>query len=229
MKTFLNYNCDEGERLLSPQGWVNYLNVVPSLAKEGVADDQVTTERWKHNKTNPLKVATKVFYNKNRVLLQVRPHLDAFHTSRLLVPYIENKLELFCNTPDFFLIGGKPTAKKPITLTDADLNVKLYLCSRSDKRQAIGRPARYPVVCSKIRTFTLAGDTTKFEKDDVFMSELPVRMIVGLLDSHALNGDLEYYPFAFQKFGSVPICRLATERRRRITHGEALKIKRRPP
>ena len=73
------------------------------------------------------------------------------------------------------------------------------------KLKVIGNRARYPVVRSKIRTFAFDFQTTKFEKDDVFVGEIPDRMIVGLLDSRAFNGSLEYYPLAFQKFGLIEI------------------------
>ena len=56
-----------------------------------------------------------------------------------------------------------------------------------------------------IHTVAFPGDTTKFEKDDVFEGRIPDRMIVGLLNSRAFNSDLEYYPFTFQKFGLVEV------------------------
>ena len=66
-------------------------------------------------------------------------------------------------------------------------------------------PARYPVVHSKIHMFAFDGATIKFEKNDVFVGEVPDWMIVGLLDSRAFNGTLNYYPFSFQKFGLIQI------------------------
>ena len=59
-----------------------------------------------------------------------------------------------------------------------------------------------------IHTFAFPLETTKFEKDDVFVGRAPNRMIVGLLDSRAFDGDLEYYQFAFHKFGLTKIRQL---------------------
>ena len=61
LETLLNYMRDEGETLLAPQGWVNYLDVAPSLAMDAVDDDQITAAGWQHNQTNPLKDATAIF------------------------------------------------------------------------------------------------------------------------------------------------------------------------
>ena len=36
-------------------------------------------------------------------------------------------------------------------------------------------------------------------EDNLFLGKVPQRMIVGILDSTAFNGDKEKYPFAFQK------------------------------
>ena len=65
--------------------------------------------------------------------MQVFPHLDAFQTGQLLVPFMEIKLELFCNNPDFFLFGFNSTAKYHVTLMADDLKVKLYSCHVSLK------------------------------------------------------------------------------------------------
>ncbi|XP_068674331.1 uncharacterized protein F54H12.2-like [Montipora foliosa] len=44
---------------------------------------------------------------------------------------------------------------------------------------------------------------TLWMKDNVFLGRLPDRVVVGLLDSKVFNGDLEYYPYAFQDFGAT--------------------------
>ena len=146
---------------------MNYLNVVDYLTKATNDSDIITTDGWQHNESTPLK---KIFYNKNWVILLVRPHLDEFHTDRLLIPRVEITLELFCNRPDIFLFGSKSKAKHSITLTDADLNAKLYLPSVSlnlsvcntlqAKLQAIGRLARYPVVQKQDPIFGASQSST---------------------------------------------------------------------
>ena len=62
-----------------------------------------------------------IFRDKKKVILHVRPHLDAFHTGWL-------NLDFFCNTPEFFLYGGTFTGKT-LSLGDADVNVKFFLCT----------------------------------------------------------------------------------------------------
>ena len=39
----------------------------------------------------------------------------------------------------------------------------------------------------------------------MFKGRIPDRVLIGLLDSKAYSGDLEYYPYAFQSFGATRI------------------------
>ena len=84
------------------------------------------------------------------------------------------------------------------------LNPSVYSALQA-KRKVKEQWANYPVVRSEIRKFSFDGRTIKFMEDNVFVGRVPDWMIVGLLDSRGFNGDLEYYPFAFQKFGVIQI------------------------
>ena len=50
LQTLLNYNRDDGETLLAPQGWVNFLNVWPTLTSGG-GDDISTLVGSRHNES----------------------------------------------------------------------------------------------------------------------------------------------------------------------------------
>ena len=84
------------------------------------------------------------------------------------------------------------------------LNASVYVTLQKE-RQLGKQVVRYPVVRSEIRTFSFDGRTTQWEQDNVFVGRFPDRVIVGLLHSNAFNGDLERYPFAFQKFGVTQV------------------------
>ena len=79
------------------------------------------------------------------------------------------------------------------------MNSNLYK-TLSLKRQA--EPyTEYPAVRGEVRTYTFQGTIDSWEENNIFQGRIPDRMIVGLLDAKAFNGDRNYYPFAFQKFG----------------------------
>ena len=94
-------------------------------------DDIPTTAGWLHDAVQPLKTASRRFRGNQTVTFLIKPHLESFHTGRLLTPGVEMVLELFCNAPDFFTFGTKTSgagAKRIVTLSQEDLKVSLHLC-----------------------------------------------------------------------------------------------------
>ena len=73
LQTLLNYSQDDGETLLAPQGWVNFLNVTPTLAATGVNDDICTTNGYEHDDSHLLKTLTVPFRGNSVVRLIMRP------------------------------------------------------------------------------------------------------------------------------------------------------------
>ena len=215
IETLLNYNRSEGETLLAPQGWKNYVNVVPSLASQGAADDRHTTAGWTTGTNTALKELGGLFKEKSIVTVMIRPHLEAFHTGRVLVPFVELKLEMYFNSPEFFMFGTTSNIKKPVVLSSDNIKGSFHICpltlnpnvyaELALRRSKHERVAAYPTVRSELRSLSFEGNSTKFIEDNVFLGRVPDRLIVGLLDTKAFNGTLNYYPFAFQKFGVTSI------------------------
>ena len=165
--------------------------------------------------TNPLKVLTSKFLEHGWVRLVMKPHFEAFDTETVLVPGIEIKLRITFNSPEFFCFGSRMTDKMYPTLGPNDIQAKFYLCrltlnpttnaALTKQRYNKAMWARYPTVYMDVRTFTFDGESTMFKKTDVFQGGVPDRLMVGSLDSRAYNGNLDHYPFAFQKFGVTRI------------------------
>ena len=101
LQTLLNYSQDDGATLLAPQGWVNFLNVAPTLTSGG-GDDISTLAGYLHNNDNLLKTLTTPFRGNAVVRLIMRPYLPAFHTGNIMVPGVEMNFELHFNSPDFY-------------------------------------------------------------------------------------------------------------------------------
>ena len=60
LQTLLNYSQDDGETLLAPQGWVNFLNVAPTLTSGG-GDDIRKLAGYLYNSSHALKTLTTPF------------------------------------------------------------------------------------------------------------------------------------------------------------------------
>ena len=203
LQTLLNYNQDDGETLLAPQGWVNFLNVWPTLTSCG-EDDISTLVGSRHNETHLLKTLNIPFRGNNVVRLIMRPFLPMFPTGKIMVPGVEMNFQLHFNSPDFYTWASLNDGTKAyVRLREEDVNITLHLCRLSLNPDIYA--SLYPVVSNQIRSFTFNGTTTVWEQDNLFLGKVPQRMIVGILDSTAFNGAKEKYPFAFQSKGVTSI------------------------
>ena len=220
IETLLNYTRAEGETLLAPQGWKNMVNVGPSLAATSATNDKPAAARtkWVSATDNPLKQLGGLLKQNQTATFIMKPHLEAFHTGRLLVPFTDIIFEIFFNSPDFFMFGTTIATKKNILLKAENIKGWFHMCrvglnpsvynSLRDQMQSTDGPrkiAAYPTVRSELRSLGFEGNSTKFIQDNLFFGRVPDRVIVGLLDTRAFNGTVNYYPFAFQKFGVTNI------------------------
>ena len=129
-ETLLNYNREEGETLLTPQGWLNEVNVPEELNPINAANnDKPNPNDWP-GKTG-LKALTSRLYGKVYHSFMIKPHLAAFRTGKCLVSGVQMDLELFLNEISMFLFGTpNPTtrvSKKIPTLADDDIFVTLWI------------------------------------------------------------------------------------------------------
>ncbi|CAH3150031.1 unnamed protein product [Porites evermanni] len=217
LETLLNYNREEGATKLAPQGWVNQLNVVNVMGATAANSDVLTDANWSGN--TELRALTSRLLEEHWHTFLIRPHLPPLKTGKLLVPNVQMDFELFLNPNTIYLLGtpnkGTLTAKKFPAIHPEDIKVTLLMRKvtlnasvyvRLQKERQLGkRIARYPVVRSEIRTFSFDGRSTQWEQDNVFVGRFPDRVMVGLLHSDAFNGNLQRYPFAFEKFGVTQI------------------------
>ena len=217
LETLLNFNREEGATKLAPQGWVNQLNVVNVMGATAANSDVPTDANWSGNAE--LRTLTSRLLTEHWHTFLIRPHLAPLKTGKLLVPNIQMDIELFLNPNTVYLLGtpnkGTLVAKKFPAIHPEDIKVTLLMRKvtlnasvyvRLQKERQLGKQiARYPVVRSEIRTFSFDGRTTQWEQDNAFVGRFPDRVMVGLLHSDAFNGNLQRYPFAFEKFGVTQI------------------------
>ena len=142
-----------------------------------------------------------------RYSLAFQPHLEVFHTGKVLVPGVEIKMKFHFNGPNLFFNGVDLAGR----LAEGDIRLRFHLCqlrlnetvykTLSAQRHNGKQLASYPTVRSEIRTFSMQDNLTPFDIPNLFQNRIPDRLIVGLLDSRAFNGDVTRDPFCFQKFG----------------------------
>ena len=215
LETLQNFNRQEGETTLAAQGWVNELNVLEELTPTNAGNnDKPNPNNWS-GKTG-LKALTSRLLGKAYHTFMIKPHIAVFKTGKCLVPGAQIDLELYFNDSNLFLFGKPDTTtsvgKKIPTLGDNDLSVTLWMkketlnasvYSRLQKERTLSKTKKvqYPVVRSEIGTYSFDGNSTCWSQDNVFLSKVPHKVIIGLINSTNYNGNLQYYPYGYEKFG----------------------------
>ena len=214
-QTLLNNNRQDGETVLTPQGWYNDFDLPAELTAN--AEDSTTphadyTSLSKAQQTG-IAAAKKALYpftgGKFHTLF-FTPLSPLFHTGKLLIPQQEVSIKMYFNSPSVYMVGSGTDGA---ALTTDDIRMTLNLCQIAVSPQLYrtitasrGKsPAMYPLVASKIRTFSMPNGVKDFDQDQLFTNRVPTRVIVGLLHNDAFNGTKTRSPFCFQKFGLTVI------------------------
>jgi len=103
LEAIMNYDCDDGDTLLTLQGWYNCLGV----PDDGVADQSTANKLDPaHNdyKALPKDLKNLVlgrlqFLGGKRVVWRFKLYLELFQLSKLLVPGIHIQIEMYFNSP----------------------------------------------------------------------------------------------------------------------------------
>ena len=212
-QTLLNNNRQDGETILAPQGWYNDFDT----ASQVTANGDTTTHNDYRNLTDSQqrglaarKTALYSFRDGKFHTLFFTPMSPLFHTGKLLIPQQEVSIKMYFNDPSVYMVGPGTAGA---ALTTDDIRMTLNLCQITVSPQLYrtitasrGKsPAMYPLVASKIRTFSIPNGVKDFDQDQLFTNRVPTRVLVGLLHNDAFNGAKARSPFCFQKFGLTVI------------------------
>jgi len=223
IEELLHLDREDGKTVLGPQGWFNAVDFPPQWTANNT-DSTTPHNNYRdlganHKAALAASIAETAKYAGGVThSLVFTPHLEVFHTGKVLVPGVEIKTKFHFNSPNLFLNGVALAGR----LMEGDVKLRFHLCqlrlnetvyrSLSAQRHNDKQLATYPTVRSEIRTFSMQGNLTHFDIPNLFQNRVPDRLIAALLDSRAFNGDVTRDPFCFQKFGLSSI--------RQIVRGE---------
>ena len=212
-QTLLNNNRQDGETILVPQGWYNDFDTPPQVTANSdttTHDDYKNMTQSQQNGVQARKKALYRFTGGKFHTLFFTPMSPLFHTGKLLIPQQEVSIKMYFNDPSVYMVGPGTAGA---ALTTDDIKMTLNLCQITVSPQLYrtitasrGKsPAMYPLVASKIRTFSIPNGVKDFDQDQLFTNRVPTRVLVGLLHNDAFNGAKARSPFCFEKFGLTVI------------------------
>ena len=184
LETLLSYGSDAKKSHLTADMW--YKDTSGHM--DDVADNNtgfVTRRKW-----------TK---SSQTVTMIGRPHLDVCFQDRLLLNGVDFKMRLVRSKDSFCLMGD---AK--VEILDASLfvrKVKVHPSVQLGHIKALERTtAKYPIRRVETKVFSIPKGNLSANQENLFLGQLPKRIVIGLVQNSAFSGDAAQNPFNFEHF-----------------------------
>ena len=133
-----------------------------------------------------------------------RLHCDIFHQERYLLNGVDVKIRLIPSKSTFNLMAAADATFKSI-ITHASMfvrKVRLNPAVTLSHAKALERgTVKYPLKRVVVKTFSIPAGNVGAVQDNLFLSQTPNRLVIGLVDSAAFNGENARNPFNFQTLG----------------------------
>ena len=111
LEALLNYNRDDGETVLKPQGWYNALDFPAQLTAnntdtegDGHAGFQALSPNQQAS-VKLMKAEQDNYTGGKRHVLRFTPDIEVFHLNKLFVPGVQIGIQMYLNSPNLFLNG----------------------------------------------------------------------------------------------------------------------------
>ncbi|XP_072021487.1 uncharacterized protein F54H12.2-like [Amphiura filiformis] len=133
-----------------------------------------------------------------------RLHSDIFMQDRYLLNSVDVKIKLHRSKDEFCLMASDHTAGYKVKILDAILHVRkaklnpgVALAHAKGLERAT---AKYPVSRVLVKTFTVPAGDLSITKENVFLGQLPKRIILGFVANAAFNGHYKRNPYNFKHY-----------------------------
>ena len=134
-----------------------------------------------------------------------RLHVDIMHQERYMINGVDVKIRLIPSKNVFNLMSPAPFQGFHSVITHASLfvrKVKLNPAVSLGHAKALEKgTAKYPLKRVVVKTFSIPTGNLSAVQDNLFMSQTPNRLVIGLVDSAAFNGQAARNPFHFKTLG----------------------------
>ncbi|XP_050449702.1 uncharacterized protein F54H12.2-like [Cataglyphis hispanica] len=131
-------------------------------------------------------------------------YCNVFNKDKFLINDVEVRLRLVRSKDSFCLMKSNGLSSKIHTL-DANLLVRRAKISAgvllADARMLSKVTIKYPLTRVEVKTFTIHSGIVDESLDNVILSQLPKRIIVGFVNNKAFKGNRKLNLFNFKNYG----------------------------
>ena len=128
-------------------------------------------------------------------------HVDIFNQNRYMINGVTMRLRL-TRSKDTFVLMGDGTEEYTVEIMAAKLLIRKMKIAPSlalaHEKMLMEHTAKYPLTRVEVKVFHLPAGQKSFTHDNLFLGQLPKRVVLGVVDNRAFNGDLSLNPFEFK-------------------------------
>ncbi|XP_064641994.1 uncharacterized protein F54H12.2-like [Lineus longissimus] len=128
-----------------------------------------------------------------------RVHTDAFSLQKLLLNNIDVKLKFIRQSDAFALMSADEDPSYKINIMEAALYVKRVhvapTIQLAHNRALEKANAKYHLTKTDVKVINIQAGNRTVTKDNVFLGELPKRVILGMVNDAAMSGNFKLNPF----------------------------------
>lgn len=138
-----------------------------------------------------------------------RIHSDIFAQNRFLLPGVDLRLRLVRSKDSFSLLAGPKTEggvvpEYKIKMINAALFIRKAKVNPAvvlgQAKALQSSTAKYPIKRVVTKVFTVPSGSVNVVQDNLYLNTLPTKLIIGIVDSAAFNGDFAKSPFEFKHY-----------------------------
>ncbi|KAK7095801.1 hypothetical protein V1264_005166 [Littorina saxatilis] len=152
-----------------------------------------------------LKVRREQTMRSREADMMGRLHADIMHQERYMMNGVDVKIRLIPSKNIFHLMSPDPFQGFRTVITHASLfvrKVKLNPAVSLAHAKALEKgTAKYPLKRVVVKTFSIPTGNHSAVQDNLFLSQTPNRLVIGLVDSAAFNGQASRNPYHFKTQG----------------------------
>ena len=128
-------------------------------------------------------------------------HADIFNQNRYMINGVTMKLRM-TRSKDCFVLMSADAESYTVDIVSAKLLIRKLKIAPSlalaHEKIMAKKNAKYPLTRVEVKVFHLPKGQKSFTHDNLFLGQLPKRVVLGIVDNRAYNGSQELNPFDFK-------------------------------
>ncbi|XP_048750342.2 uncharacterized protein F54H12.2-like [Ostrea edulis] len=134
---------------------------------------------------------------------------DIFDIDKYLINGVDIYIKLFRSSAPFLVMSAQASPAYKLELIDVVYKVAKVRVDPgvllNHSKQIESNPVKYTISRNELKMNTIPKGSTEFYWDNIFPQAIPDRIVVGLVDQKAVNGDYTANPFNFEHFNLTDV------------------------